>query len=157
MPLRFPARRGLLALSLALNAMLLAATVYFIHDKGGVQWIKHKFGIQSVATVPRITGDPSWQNRKSVFEAQPIHPHAIIFAGDSMTDFCPWDEMLPGKGILNRGLPGDYIEGVTLRLDEILRHSPSQLFVMAGINDLEEKKSLQIVMSTQPSNAKMMD
>jgi lysophospholipase L1-like esterase len=38
--------------------------------------------------------------------------------------------------VLNRGIGGDTVEGLRLRIGEVLRHHPRQLFIMIGINHL---------------------
>lgn len=72
----------------------------------------------------------------SMFRATPIRKGAIIFAGDSITEGGNWDELFEGIPILNRGISGDRTEGLLNRLDEIIRHQPSKLFLCIGTNDL---------------------
>jgi len=69
------------------------------------------------------------------FEAQPISEGCTIMLGDSITDFADWNSLFPGCNIINRGIAGDMLEGIILRLDEIARHNPSQVFFMAGGNN----------------------
>lgn len=73
---------------------------------------------------------------KSMFEAAPVSTGAIIFLGDSITEGGNWAELFPGKNILNRGIGGDVTKGVLARLDEVVRHQPSKLFIAIGTNDL---------------------
>ncbi len=61
----------------------------------------------------------------------------IIFAGDSLTARCHFDELLStDKTILNRGIGSDTTEGLLNRIDEIIDRSPSTIFIMVGINDI---------------------
>ncbi len=105
------------------------------------------------------------------FEAQPACPGSIILLGDSLTEFADWDCLLQDNActcksawqnklienpngslrptelkptILNRGIAGDMIEGMTLRLDEMKRHKPSVMFLMAGCNNFVKYPSVMV-------------
>ena len=61
----------------------------------------------------------------------------IIFAGDSYTMYGHFDELLDTKAsILNRGIGSDTAEGLYNRIDEIISHDPSKIFILIGANDL---------------------
>lgn len=81
--------------------------------------------------------------RVAEFEAQPACSNAIILLGDSLTEFADWNHLLQGQ-ILNRGIAGDMIEGMTLRLDELVRHTPSKIFLMAGCNNFVKYPSISV-------------
>ena len=71
-----------------------------------------------------------------MFRASPVSTGAIVFLGNSITEGGNWSEMFPEKHILNRGIGGDISEGVLKRLDEVIRHQPSKLFICIGTNDI---------------------
>lgn len=87
--------------------------------------------------------------RESMFEEAPTHDGAIVFLGNSITDHWQWHEYFTpptGVAILNRGIGGDITAGVLHRMPEIIRHQPSKLFLMIGINDLiGSKPNAQII------------
>jgi lysophospholipase L1-like esterase len=72
----------------------------------------------------------------SMFRACPVSKGAIIFLGDSITEGGNWPELFPGKNVLNRGIGGDITAGLLARLDEVIRHQPSKIFIAIGTNDL---------------------
>lgn len=90
----------------------------------------------------------------ALFESQPASPGAIILLGDSLTEFADWDYLLKGstaspdlgvnRVVLNRGIAGDMIEGMILRLDELVRHNPSSIFLMAGCNNFVKHPSITV-------------
>lgn len=90
----------------------------------------------------------------ALFESQPASPGAIILLGDSLTEFADWDCLLQGSAgstdlgvnrvVLNRGIAGDMIEGMILRLDELVRHNPSSIFLMAGCNNFVKHPSITV-------------
>lgn len=80
--------------------------------------------------------NPQYDADLSMFEMNPERAD-IVFAGDSLTARCHFDELLDtDKTILNRGIGSDTTEGLYNRLDEILSHDPSKIFIMIGINDV---------------------
>lgn len=64
---------------------------------------------------------------------------AIVFWGDSITDWGDWAELLGFQRVLNRGIAGDNTYGLRARLDEVLRHQPRKLFMLIGTNDINKK------------------
>jgi len=81
-----------------------------------------------------------YTDRVELFNKMPIRKGAIVFVGNSLTEAGRWNDIAPDLPILNRGISGDITFGVYARLNEILRHSPSKIFLMIGVNDL--KKSI---------------
>jgi lysophospholipase L1-like esterase len=75
-------------------------------------------------------------SRRSIFEAMPLREGAVIFAGDSLTEQCAWGELLQSPLVLGRGIGGEPIAGLRLRLAEVLRHRPRQMILLSGVNNL---------------------
>lgn len=119
----------LLYVSIAL--LLLGGFAFFllIQRLGGWRYTLHRI---------RHTETGLYLHRKQLFEQLPERPGAIVFAGDSQTEQCEWAELLNvgNTPVLNRGITGDHTAGVLARLPEILRHRPSKIFLMIGVNDL---------------------
>ena len=66
-----------------------------------------------------------------------IEAHSnIVFAGDSLTDYCEWNEILGDISVANRGIAGDVSEGLLNRLDTVISCEPMKIFIMIGTNDL---------------------
>lgn len=75
----------------------------------------------------------------------------IVFLGNSLTegfDLTVFNDPL----IINRGISGDFTEGVLLRLKEVTARNPSKIFLMIGINDIIEK----VPLSTMCENYEMI-
>lgn len=77
--------------------------------------------------------------RMEFFKAMPHHKHEIVFLGNSITEHGEWQELIPGKYVLNRGIGGDNSFGVLSRVDEIAAAHPDKIFLLIGINDLFRK------------------
>ena len=72
----------------------------------------------------------------NIFNAMPRQTGQILFLGDSITDWCDFEELLPDMRIINRGIAGDTTSGVLRRLDEVISLRPSKLFLLIGTNDI---------------------
>lgn len=78
-----------------------------------------------------------YNQRLAFFKQMPPQKNEIVFLGNSITEGGEWQELIPGKAVLNRGISGDVSFGVFARLDEIVSSKPSKIFIMIGINDLK--------------------
>ena len=90
------------------------------------------------------TVDSSYHNylydsRLTYFKQLAPVKKALVFWGDSITDWGDWAELLQFKKAINRGIAGDNTYGLRARLDEVLRHEPKKLFILIGTNDINKK------------------
>ena len=74
--------------------------------------------------------------QQSRYDVLPVHRGGIIFAGDSITDDCEWNELFGRTDILNRGIDGNTSATVLGRVHELTRHHAEKLFLAIGTNDL---------------------
>lgn len=66
-----------------------------------------------------------------------------LFYGDSITEGWPLHEFFPNASIMNRAIGGDNVYGLYDRLEEdVLPYSPERVFLLIGINGIEEEKAL---------------
>ncbi|MGB7841797.1 MAG: GDSL-type esterase/lipase family protein [Salinimicrobium sp.] len=79
--------------------------------------------------------------RTSVYNQLPNEQNEIIFLGNSIIDYGPWESVFHEKNIKNRGIAGDVIPGLINRLKEITEARPQKIFIMIGTNDLAEGNS----------------
>lgn len=70
------------------------------------------------------------------FMTQYSYPTDVLFAGDSITYRCQWNELFPELSVKNRGIPSDTTGGLLARVDSIVKTQPEKVFIMIGINDL---------------------
>jgi lysophospholipase L1-like esterase len=125
--------RGVLVCSLVLNLALVALGTSFVYQRGDILYLVSR----STTTAPLLKNfeKPRYLGRKNLYASLPRKDAAVVFAGDSLIAQCPWDELLE-RPVLGRGIGSDTIEGLRLRIGEVLEHHPRQLFIMIGINDL---------------------
>ena len=88
-----------------------------------------------------IKGQQEWQKkfyfeRISEFKRNPIGKNKVVFLGNSITQGGgDWNKRYNSEVIVNRGVSGDFTNGVLQRLDEIIFYRPTSVFLMIGINE----------------------
>lgn len=115
-------------ISLIINLLLLAGLFFATNKYGGPRNLWAKINSRGI--------EKTYNHRKNLFEMLPPNDSAIVMLGNSITAWGEWPELLGVTNVINRGIPGDHCDGMRERLDEVLRHRPSKLFLMAGVNDL---------------------
>jgi lysophospholipase L1-like esterase len=117
-----------LIFSLILNLLLTSGIAYMVHRLGGWNYTLYRLKSSEAGL---------YTHRKTLFEKLPERPGAIVMLGDSQIALCEWQEFLSDSlKVLNRGISGDYVDGVWGRLNEALRHKPLKIFLLIGVNDL---------------------
>ena len=105
-----------------------------------VQTLFHKDIYHSDDLVIKYQQD--WQktafnNRVNEFRNNPIGHNKIVFLGNSIIEAGGnWNEKFGVDNFENRGISGDFTEGILVRLDEIIYYKPLAVFILIGINDI---------------------
>lgn len=86
------------------------------------------------------------QMRADQFAALGAPRDAVVFLGDSITEFGLWAEWFPDAGIANRGIGGDSTAGVLARLDTAI-DQPRAVFLLIGTNDISMGVSQQTLVA----------
>jgi len=85
-----------------------------------------------------------WTEKKSFFDTLGTYASTVMI-GDSLTDGAEWKEMFPGTAVVNRGVDGDTTAGVLRRMDGITSARAKKAFIMIGINDFKEGRTVDAV------------
>ncbi len=88
-----------------------------------------------------------YQQRVEYFRKMPDRKGEIVFLGNSITEHGEWQELIPDKPVINRGVGGDNTFGVLARLDEVLSSKPKKIFLLIGINDLARKLPYDVIIN----------
>jgi lysophospholipase L1-like esterase len=75
------------------------------------------------------------QTRVTQFEQLPPRSGRVVFLGDSGIEAGLWNEWFPTLPCANRGVGGDTVSGVRLRLNSAI-HQPLAIVLLVGTNDL---------------------
>lgn len=60
----------------------------------------------------------------------------VVMLGDSHTHGANWNELLDRNNVVERGVPGDIVEGFLNRIKYVTELKPKVCFIMGGINDI---------------------
>jgi lysophospholipase L1-like esterase len=133
-------RRGLimtLVLSLVANVILLVG-IYVIGQKSHF-FRKMEIRLGWKEQLPKDRGDYwcilGWTNtlKKLNFDAD------VVFFGNSITCGSNFQDYFSNIRICNLGYSGDNMDGMMLRIGQIKAVTPEKVFVMAGINGLQNQ------------------
>lgn len=94
----------------------------------------------AVAASPGKFGELYYQ-RASLFDQLGVDSTSIVFLGNSLTHGCEWHELFDMPQIKNRGINGDIIEGISLRLNSVTDGHPAKIFLLCGVNDISHDLS----------------
>lgn len=133
-----------LLISLLLNILILGLGSIWVYSKGGIPYIIRKTSFwQSAESRANFMYDtPYYWERKSHFDTLPKSESDIVFLGDSLTNACEWHEFFRNVRLKNRGISGDTTNGLLNRIDEVIDSKPRKIFMMIGINDLNQGRSV---------------
>lgn len=118
---------------LKLSAIVIVTALFCVC---GMVW--HYTGkiIPGKRTETDILSSAYYKIKHSIHENMPRNEGGIVFLGDSLTDYVPFSELLPGLPVINRGIAGDNTLGALRRIDEVISLKPSKLFILLGTNDI---------------------
>ena len=77
-----------------------------------------------------------WGQRATLFNTLGCDSTNIVMLGNSLTHGCEWHELLGDDRVINRGINGDIVEGITDRLDCVVEGHPAKIFLLTGANDV---------------------
>lgn len=130
--------RFVIIFSFFLNILMGSFILILIYSKGGVSYLKEK--LNPSASNEDTSYSRFYYRKNSIFKIMPASKKGVVFLGDSIIEGCDWNELFGDTRIRNRGIGGDWTEGILLRLDDIIQLAPEKIFIMIGGNDLYRKR-----------------
>lgn len=112
-----------------------------IHHKGGIHWLA---GWVHKAVKPACGKNV----RVGMFALLPDSPNDIYVVGDSITNLMEPTELLGNPWVRNRGIGGETTLDILARIDEITAGQPRMVLILAGINDLHQRRRPEEVLDT---------
>jgi lysophospholipase L1-like esterase len=137
----------LMIFSLLVNILFISGGAFFVYKKGGLFFLKSK--IASAAAEEKNSYEtPYYTDKVTLFELDEFKKNKnIVFLGDSLTDYCNWNELLQRNDVANRGVAGDTTEGLLNRLSSLKELNPSKIFILIGINDIQRNVDKSIIVN----------
>lgn len=96
-------------------------------------------------TINKDYNNSYYQGRMEFFSTLPQVDKAIVFLGNSLTERGAWNELLPGKRVVNRGIGGDNTFGVLARISPVIQSKPTKVFLLIGINDIGRGTPVEMI------------
>lgn len=127
-----------LFLSLLLNAVFIAVSLFALVKVGGLGFFLQKF-----KNIGKGSANYMFKER---YQELPSVENKIVFIGNSITTAGQWGELLNRGDIVNRGIDGDVTRGMTERLKIILNEKPGAVLIMIGINDLLQGRDMEALL-----------
>ena len=118
----------LLISAVILNVILITILAYAIHRLGGPNAILSRIRNGGVAE--------TYIHRTKILQSLHMDSTNIIFLGNSLTEYGEWSEFFKNPNIRNRGIAGEFTDGILRRLTPITTAKPQQIFLLIGVNDL---------------------
>lgn len=149
--------RRILVISVVLNLLLLFASIYLYGEKEKALSSvgnKEKVAASKVNNEPveaqstEVYVHPNYYNQTNLYEVLQDSQGGIVFFGDSITAGNQWGEFFPGKTIKNRGIGSEPAYRMVERLNSVVNIHPEKFFIMAGINDLSEGRTVDEVVES---------
>lgn len=82
-----------------------------------------------------------WGQRATLFNTLGVDSTNIVMFGNSLTHGNEWHELFNDHRLVNRGINGDIIEGLTDRIDCVVDGKPAKIFLLIGANDVSHNLS----------------
>ena len=76
--------------------------------------------------------------RMDRFNKEPVVTGKILLLGNGLIESGNWRRLLKDSTIINRGISGDNTFGVLQRTEDVIRHKPSKIFLLIGVEDLSK-------------------
>ena len=95
--------------------------------------------------------------RADIFGIMDPKPGCIIFAGGSIMEDCEWKELFGNTDIINRGIDGSTVQELVDRIPELVRHSPSKVFIEIGSSDLGSSNPADVLSGTAKVSDAMLE
>ncbi|SMC43614.1 SGNH/GDSL hydrolase family protein [Pedobacter africanus] len=102
---------------------------------------------QTQAGIDSSYANGHYLQRLEFFKRMPDQKNEIVFLGNSITEGGKWQELIPGKPVVNRGISGDVSYGILARMDEVLASKPAKLFILIGINDMKRGTPQEVILN----------
>lgn len=130
--------KALIVLSVTMNILAIGLGGYFVYKKGGVEYLTYKASDVLDASAETLY-PPNYLDKVGQFEEiGESSPNVLL--GDSMIANANWSELL-NEDISNRGISSDTIDGVMDRLDSAVYSKTQNVYIMIGINNLQNGES----------------
>lgn len=127
-------------LSVALNLLGIFMAIFVFLKLGGFVYFENRLA-NAISDKPSV--NPIVEIRNENLKLVGNEQKDIVFVGDSHTNYFEWGEYFSEYSVANRGIGSDTSEGVLNRINQITELRPDKVFIMVGINDIQQGVPLE--------------
>lgn len=84
----------------------------------------------------RYKSNPVYQLQTAMYDIYQTRQADIVMLGNSLTHGAAWNELLGRPNVVERGIPGDQLQGFAARINYVYKLKPKIVFIMGGLNDV---------------------
>ena len=84
----------------------------------------------------RYKSNVVYDQQIALYDLYKLRQADIVMLGNSLTHGAAWNELLGRTNVVERGIPGDGLDGYMARMNYVLKLNPKIVFVMGGVNDI---------------------
>ncbi len=84
----------------------------------------------------KYKSNPVYQLQTAMYDIYRTRQADIVMLGNSLTHGAAWNELLGRSNVVERGIPGDLLQGFAARMNYVYKLHPKMVFIMGGLNDV---------------------
>jgi lysophospholipase L1-like esterase len=77
-----------------------------------------------------------YSQQLALYDLYKLRQADIVMLGNSLTHGAAWNELLGRTNVVERGIPGDGLDGYMDRMNYVYKLNPKIVFIMGGLNDI---------------------
>lgn len=133
-------KKVIFVISIGLNVLIGVAAILLFFKLGGYVYFENRI---AKAVSGEVSVNPIIEIRNENLKLVGNDKKELVFLGDSHTNYFEWGEYFSEKSVANRGIGSDTTKGVLERLDQVTELNPKKVFIMVGINDIQQGVSIK--------------
>ena len=96
----------------------------------------------------RYKSNPVYAQEIAMYDIYKTRQADIVMLGNSLTHGAAWNELLGRPDVVERGIPGDGLDGFAARMNYIFKLNPKIVFIEGGVNDVYNWEPVEDIFKT---------
>ena len=96
----------------------------------------------------RYKSNPVYAQEIAMYDIYKTRQANIVMLGNSLTHGAAWNELLGRPDVVERGIPGDGLDGFAARMNYIFKLNPKIVFIEGGVNDVYSWEPVEDIFRT---------
>ncbi len=96
----------------------------------------------------RYKSNPVYAEQIDMYNIYKTRQADIVMLGNSLTHGAAWNELLGRPDVIERGIPGDGLDGFASRMNYVYKLNPKIVFIEGGVNDVYNWEPVEDIFRT---------